>query len=93
MNDAENASKTGKMEGLAPEPKNTPPEATKSSGTETNPSVPGPRKKKTYASIPGAKVIRCVQCDRFIGEFTGTIDKGRFLCRSCGQMNLVSITT
>lgn len=92
MNDAKNASETRKMEGPAPEPKNTPPEAIKSSGTETSPSVPGPR-KKTYVPIPGAKVIRCVSCDRFIGEVKGSIEKGRFLCRSCGQMNLIQLTT
>jgi hypothetical protein len=80
-----------KMEGHAPEPKNTPSEATSSSGPETRPSVTGPR-KKTYVPIPGAKVVRCIACDRFIGEVKGTIEKGRFLCRSCGQMNLISFT-
>jgi hypothetical protein len=88
-NDASYAS-TGKMEGPVPEQKNTPPEATKGSGPESGPSVPGPR-KRTFVPIPGAKVIRCISCDRFIGEVKGTIEKGRFYCRHCGQVNLISM--
>ena len=90
MKDAENAS-AGKTEGPDPEPKKTPPEATTGSGPESNPSKPGPR-KRTYVPIEGAKVIKCMSCDRFIAEVKGNVEKGRFLCRACGMMNLMSFT-
>jgi len=80
MENAQNAQQ-GKSEVPDPESKKTPPEA-KNSGPESSTSVPGPRKRYN-ATVKGAKELRCLQCNGFIGEVKGTVEWSRFLCHRC----------
>ncbi len=84
-----NASDAGKTEVPGPEP--TPAKAKDSSGAESSSSVKVPR-KRFNVTIKGSRELRCMGCDGFIGEVKGSVEKSRFVCRKCGQLNSFSFT-
>lgn len=83
MENDEKTSDAGKTE--EPVSGTRPPEAKMSSENE-NASVPGPRRRH-YPAMPGARELRCMTCNGFIGEVKGILDWSRFKCHRCKAMS------
>jgi len=81
-------SAAGKLENPDPEPKIvTPPEATKSSGTVSGISEPGPRQRPRRMGIDGAKRLVCRRCQHFLGEVKAPAFEALLLCHRCKTEN------
>ena len=86
--DVQKTSIAGKSENPDPEPKLTPPEATKSSGTESSSSEAGPRDKTRRTGIEGSKRLVCKRCQHFLGEVKANEFEALLLCHRCKTENV-----
>ncbi len=84
-----------KADSSLPGPK-MPPEAIKSSGSQEEPSVPGPgessrRKHRRRELLEGSTRIVCRRCKGFLAEVKSHDFEAVFFCPRCKMENMISI--